>query len=445
MNTDAATQPVAKSIAEPVADIMPTRGLWLRQPIDSVAHQKDLHAAIVAAIVEAVAKLKGEEAAATVRTEGLEVLHRVLGSVDLGLVRDHVLDHLRNRLLGLAVEVGRTLLGWKGEFYVDDYLILRLNIPYESARKADALGENPGIGRISLSMREIAASRRVKDPRYDPRSYHKGHPPAAWAHGPHLDSWAGHSRDGLNIWWAMCDVPAEASMVLYPQLSGQALPCDRRTLYLEQNYPLPSPTFVPLKSGEMLVFDPEILHGTHLNVTDRTRVAVSLRLNANKPTFDPDCFYAREFWRTASDIEAGRFDQVLHLKREDNLGPPVPAVADNNPCICSPEVVQADVKDGAAWIVRGTPLADGERIVAVLPESRRLLVARTEGRLSAVDASCPHYGVDLSFGGQAAGKIFCPACAVAYDLRDGSSSSESLSLGCYRVREDGGIVVIDLS
>lgn len=440
MTIDRACRPAGP----PTDSAAATRGLWCRQPNASMPGQEALHAAIVEAIIEAVAALKGERAADILRTRGLEALHHVLDPLDLGQVRDRVVEALRDRLLAMAVEVGRTLLGWDGEFYVDDYLILRLNIPYEVARKADVGGENPGIGRISPWMRDVAAARRLKDPVYDPKGYHKGHPPAAWAHGPHLDSWAGHSRDGLNIWWAMCDVPAEASMVLYPELAGRTLPCDRRTLYLGQDYSLPVPTFVPLAPGEMLVFDPEILHGTHLNVTDRTRVAVSMRLNASKPTFDPNCFYAREFWRLASDIEAGRFDRVLHLKREDNLAPPA-ATADVELYRTAPKVVKAVIMDGVARIAQPQPLAEGERLIALVSEDRRLLVMRVDGRLRAIDGACPHYGVDLAFGGQAEDRLYCPACAVAFDLRDGSSASASLSLRCHGVREENGAIVIELS
>jgi nitrite reductase/ring-hydroxylating ferredoxin subunit len=290
-------------------------------------------------------------------------------------------------------------------------------------------------------MRETAASRRVKDPLYDPKGYHKGHPPAAWAHGPHLDSWAGHSRDGLNIWWAMCDAPAAASMVLYPELADRALPCDRRTLYLRQDYPLPPPTFVPLGAGDMLMFDPEILHGTHLNVTDRTRVAVSMRLNASRPTFDPDCFYAREFWRTAADIEFGQYERVLHLKRENHLAAIPRSAKETTKLPEAPVAMPAKVEAGLARIALDAPLVDGARIVAVLPD-RKLLIVKRDGALSAVDAACPHYGIDLAYGGQRDEKIFCPACAVAFDVRDGSSESESLSLVCYQAWEDKGSITI---
>ena len=48
------------------------------------------------------------------------------------------------------------MLDWRDEFYVDDYLILRVNFPYDVARHADPAAENPGIGRVSPEMREVA-------------------------------------------------------------------------------------------------------------------------------------------------------------------------------------------------------------------------------------------------------------------------------------------------
>jgi nitrite reductase/ring-hydroxylating ferredoxin subunit len=420
-----------------------SRGIWMTRPAGSIDGMAGLHARIVARIIDAVSELKGPDAGRTLKDSGLEALHTVIQPADIGPIRDRVLDPLRDDLLKLAVGVGRSAMGWDDEFYVDDYLILRINLPYEVARKADFGAENPGIGRVSPQVRDLAKARRVTDPVYDPKSYHRGHPPAAWAHGPHLDSWAGHSKDGLNIWWAMCDVPAEASMVLYPQLAGADLPCDRRTLYLEGGTPLPAPTFAPLGAGEMLIFDPEILHGTHLNVTDRTRVALSMRLNAAKPSFDPGCFYAREFWRRASDLEAGAFDAVLHLKREDNLGPATPPSDKTRRSAGAVTLPAAD--DGpVARVGPSSMLAEGGRLTVALAD-RRILLLRHAGRLSAVNAACPHYGLDLADGGVDEAGVHCPGCAVAFDLETGRSACDSLTLETFPVGEDGEGIFLDLS
>jgi len=337
--------------------------------------------------------------------------------------------------------VGRDALGWGHDFYVDDYLILRINFPYAVARLAAATGENPGIGRVSPGVRAAAAARRVKDPLYDPKAYHRDHPPPSWAHGPHLDSWAGHSRDGFNIWWAICDVPSEAGMVLYPQLADTPLACDRRSLYIAAGHRLPPPTFAPLAAGEMLVFDPEILHGTHLNVTDKTRVAVSLRLNAGQPTFDPASFYAREFWRTAGDIEAGRFDVVRHLKREDHLAsdalPPVPPPPPRG------SSAPIAVGEGRVRVALAEPLATGDRLSLALGD-RRVLLIRTEEGLRASDGLCPHYGLELEDGGVRGDRLHCPGCAVAFDMTTGRSTCADLALRIYAVCETPNGVVIDL-
>ena len=213
-------------------------------------------ALVVNEIVGAVDAIKGPEAAGRIRRDGVQRLHDVIDAREVTPLRDRVLDALRMPLLEMAVSIGRGVLGWDHDFYVDDYLILRVNFPFEVARRTDAGAENPGVGRLSPSVRDLFKSRKTIDPVYDPRGYHRGMPPAAWAHGPHLDSWAGHSRDGRNIWWAIGPVPPQAGMVLYPERAHQDLPPDPRTLYLKAGFPLPPPTCLPLDAGEMLIFDP---------------------------------------------------------------------------------------------------------------------------------------------------------------------------------------------
>ena len=418
-----------------------SRHLWLRQDCGALGFS-DLHRRLVAEIVAAVGILKGERAAEIVAAGGLESLHTAIESTDFGPLRDTVIEKMRPDLLRMAVAIGRDLLRWADEFYVDDYLILRINFPYEAARQGGPAGENPGIGRVSPSVRELARSRRTIDPVYDPKGYHNNLPPAAWAHGPHQDSWAGHSEDGLNIWWAMCDTPAEAGMVLYPELAGKELPREPKTLYLKAGYALPKPTLLPLAAGDMLIFDPEILHGTHLNVSPRTRVAVSLRLNAKQPRFSPDCFYAREFWRRASDIEQERLDAVMHLKREEHLAaPPPPRTVE------WPErlrTIQVDYTEDGAPIRLGpsSSIAENERVLVQLSD-RRVLVHRVDGALAAIDARCPHYAIDLSDGAADRERVFCPGCGVAFNLITGASSAPSLTLERIPVQEDdAGILLL---
>jgi nitrite reductase/ring-hydroxylating ferredoxin subunit len=417
-----------------------SQGLWLRCHADDLRSWSGMTQRVTSEIISEVARIKGPDAAKILKEHGIHRLHEVIDAKDVGAIREAVLERLRQPLLAMAVSVGREILGWRGDFYVDDYLILRINFPYEVAVRSDLSAENPGIGRLSPSVRSVHQGRKVIDPVYDPKSYHRGQPPAAWAHGPHRDSWAGHSRDGRNIWWAIGNVPAEAGMVLYPELADENLPCDPRSLYLRAGYPLPKPTQLPLKTGEMLVFDPEVLHGTHLNTTNESRVAVSMRLNASRPKFDPACFYAREFWRRATNIEDG-IDEVIYLRREDNLGPPTQAKP-IGPVTALPMI--AGTFDEDSNIVCGFPgeaFGTGHRVI-VEAGSYRVLLVRSRDGLRAYDDACPVNGADLADGGCDGGKTYCPACAVGFDLETGKSSCPSLALRRYEAWESDGAVLI---
>jgi nitrite reductase/ring-hydroxylating ferredoxin subunit len=418
-------------------------GGWLRRDVLDLSAGYGMKDQATSEIVEAVSRIQGDAAAQTLRKLGIQHLHEVIDARDFGPLRDQVLERLRQPLFAMAVAVGREFLGWEGDFYIDDYLVLRINFPYELACRSSSSTENPGTGRLSPAVRAAYNARKVIDPVFDPKSYHGGNPPAAWAHGPHRDSWTGHSRGGRNIWLAIGDVPAEAGMVFYPETNEDDLRCDPRTLYLAPGCPLPKPTCQPVKAGEMLVFDPEMLHGTHLNTTDSTRVAISLRLNAAKPTFDPSCFYAREFWRLASDIEEGK-DEAHFLRREDNLGPAL-IEQQGKPRAALPRV--AGTIDSAANILRGALDEKSTSASRVIVEAApyRIMLVRVINGLKAYEAVCPHNGADLADGGCDDSKMYCPACALGFDLETGQSSCSSLSLRPYEAREASGTIEIRLA
>jgi len=174
-------------------------------------------------IRDAVESLEGSAARHVLDTHGLGALHVALPAARIGELRDVVMPQIRPDLLTLACEIGRTVLCIEGEFFVDDYTILRINYPYLVALQAPGAAENPGIGRVADRTRLESNASRVIDPVYDPKGYHENQPPPAWAHGPHQDTWTGHSRSGVNLWWAVDDVQEECSLVLYPETFGRPL------------------------------------------------------------------------------------------------------------------------------------------------------------------------------------------------------------------------------
>ncbi|GAA4300578.1 Rieske (2Fe-2S) protein [Compostibacter hankyongensis] len=89
----------------------------------------------------------------------------------------------------------------------------------------------------------------------------------------------------------------------------------------------------------------------------------------------------------------------------------------------------------------GAPLAEEGQVLEVALPSRRICLARWEGRLYAFAHKCPHAGGFFSEGRlDARGNVICPVHRYAYNIRNGyNSSGEGYHLVTYPVeqREDG--------
>ena len=386
-------------------------------------------------IKEEVEQLHGVEARRVLESEGLTALHRVLPAKDITAVRDHVMSKIRPALFDLTVQIARDLLGIEGEFFVDEYTILRMNYPYAVAMQAPQTAENPGIGRTSAKTRELSQANKVVDPIYDPKAYHNYEPPPAWAHGPHQDTWTGHSRQGVNLWWALDEVCEENSMVFYPETFGRAYAPDPRSLYLASGFPLPKPSKMALKAGEMIIFNPEMLHGTTLNSTDETRIALSTRINARKPTFDPSCFYAREFWHSSTDLEQKKYDQVVRFERAKNLNPEPEQITLARPTKLSEVVVTEEPTEGE-WIrICPSKHISARAKLRVQLGGHSLMLARGDQRLFATQSQCAHLDISLLDGFHDDTTVYCPAHALGFSLESGASLCPSLTLRTYLVKE----------
>lgn len=406
--------------------------------VSRVGTQEALLAKTHRLIEAGVEALEGTAARTIVETRGLGALHEALPAARIGELRDFVMPQIRPDLLTLACHIGRYVLGIEGEFFVDDYTILRINYPYLVALQAPVGAENPGIGRVAERTRLETKASRVVDPVYDPKGYHENQPPPAWAHGAHKDTWTGHSRFGVNLWWAVDDVPEESSMVFYPETFGRPFAPDPRLLYLKAGQPLPKPTKMSLRRGEMLVFNPEMLHGTHVNTTRTTRLALSTRLNPRAPSFDPGCFYAREFWHASTDIDAGRYDEITRFRREDHLERETDPLSLQAPAEC-PRVVNLPSSE-EEWqpVCPSEALAVGHKVVVERDGVEDVLVVRSARGLHAMQAQCPHLRIGLRDGWHDSETIWCPGHAVAFSLTTGQSSCEALTLRRYDVRDEDG-------
>ena len=101
----------------------------------------------------------------------------------------------------------------------------------------------------------------------------------------------------------------------------------------------------------------------------------------------------------------------------------------------------ADAGDGVIRAVLDSSSAAAPRVIVDTPD-QHVMVVRTRAGLRAYDAACPHYGLDLADGGAAGDRVYCPGCALAFDLTTGRSACASFSLRAHDVREENGVLHI---
>lgn len=79
-------------------------------------------------------------------------------------------------------------------------------------------------------------------------------------------------------------------------------------------------------------------------------------------------------------------------------------------------------------------------------DGQKVLVARVDGQIYAVQAQCPHYGGDLSQGALCGYRVVCPLHHAAFDVRDGALLEPPALDGLqrYSLRRVGEQVEVDL-
>jgi nitrite reductase/ring-hydroxylating ferredoxin subunit len=238
----------------------------------------------------------------------------------------------------------------------------------------------------------------------------------------------------------MDEVLEENSMILYPGTFDTSYEADPRSLYLRSGYRLPKPIKMALHAGEMLVFNPELLHATHLNVSAQTRIALSARINPAQPRFDPGCFYAREFWHSSIDIKAGRTDIVRQFRRDEHLETtllPAGPVAERIEYVA---VLATPTADGWHTVARDALDRDADRHLVALQDGRSVALFREGGGWLATQSTCPHLDLSLLDGYCDGQRIHCAAHGMTYDVTTGCSSSDRLRLDVYDVEDVGAAI-----
>src|SRR5512134_233184 len=212
--------------------------------LDEFALRETMYAKVVETFLDGVEALASRESRRALERAGLRKLHEWFPVTKIRLLEDYFLKRLREDLYYWSFAVGRDTLRLAPPFYIDYLIVVRIHYPFLSVRSQREIVEAPFpvrervrfavaslrnagvlLHRVGTAFRKRRA-RREKAIAYDAAAYHGELATPARAHGPHLDTWYGHSYDGLNLWWSIDGVNVDNTVILYPEMFGRPVAYD---------------------------------------------------------------------------------------------------------------------------------------------------------------------------------------------------------------------------
>jgi nitrite reductase/ring-hydroxylating ferredoxin subunit len=183
-----------------------------------------------------------------------------------------------------------------------------------------------------------------------------------------------------------------------------------------------------------------MLHGTQVNISDETRVALTMRINPKVPRFNDDAPFNAEHWYASTDLAKRRYTRVSVFPANEYQGDPSVAQEPVPPGTL-PRVSAEKAESGDIVLCSAVEL-DKSGQIAVDLGNRKLLLVKDENGTRAFNRRCPHRGIDLADGHIDGQEAFCPGHGIAFSLSDGKSSCAALHLVRLDVIERDGQIVL---
>lgn len=414
----------------------------------------EIYPAVCDGFFAGVEALEGKAAADAVRRDGLRYLHKHFPTEKVLLLEEHVRKSLKTTLLDWSRRVGREDLGLEDPFYVDHLIVIRIHFPFEVARKAKA-AERPDLAKADFADHAIAALRnpkilvnqakralkRSEKSKYDPDQFHGALAKPARSHGAHIDTWYGHSFDGINLWWSIDGVNVDNTVILYPDMFARPVEYDEKSMYLAPGQQVSEPHQVDLKPGELLLFNPEMLHSTQVNVSETTRVALTTRINPHQPKFNDEAPFNFEHWHNTRDIAAKRYRALDVFPAGSHRGAPS---YDARPKLQphKTERLANDFGFAEGPCCKSEVLVHGRKLAVDFKDAKVILWREADGAVKAYSRLCPHVGVDLVDGWHDSEEVHCPGHGLRFAWEDGRSNCASFALRTFDVVERDGRVFL---
>lgn len=202
-------------------------------------------------------------------------------------------------------------------------------------------------------------------------------------HGQHKDSWRYHPKNTLNIWISLTEANDKNGLAILLQsedyhprfdVVAQEIASGVKT-YPSQQY------VTDMAPGDALIFKAELVHGSIINMSHQTRVALSMRCTTSEPQFHKRVTY------NYIKIEDDQFDN-LSLSKLTGKGSFEPLSRDSF----------------------FEPSEQKKSSIIPIEYDDNLIKIDVNGEIRCFPRKCPHRGTDLLNGElDEKGNLLCPS------------------------------------
>ena len=223
-------------------------------------------------------------------------------------------------------------------------------------------------------------------------------------------------------------------MLIFPEVNKHNLSHLDEPAYVNQNQYLGSSKVIHLNDGELLVFDPEILHATRLNTSKETRIVFSGRINENKPVFYKHT-KAVEYkdWYYSEDFKKNEFTKKYFFLRKNNLF---------KKKINKTLKPKKNFKE--IFINKKLTIFNNYKIIKINKIQKNLLykinfinaslgMKMLNNKVKIFQSNCPHLSINILDGYSKNEKITCPGHGLIFNLKSGKSDCKSFNLKIYKI------------
>ena len=414
------------------------------------ADQSRIVSATQKAFLDGIEMFAGRECRERCEKAGLGKLHLFYPPEYVGLLEAYVNEQVKRIAIEWTAAIGRHDVGFQGEFLVQDLLIVRVHYPHGHLGKPTTGATRQPSLRHRIRYGLASNLERIKDSYTSPSAFRlPGHvlkyvqqrrkraalPLPYRCHASHMDSWLGQPTTSLSVWLGISGLDQHNGLCIYPDTMGVALPVDA-SKFLGSGFLLPQPLRPEIHDGDLFVFCTDMLHSSQLNVSDKTRIALTTRIDPGTPVFSDESLWFIERWYSGESILAGQWRRVK--VSADRRVPKLTPTPQTGRSIDLPTVF----KDGQEYRVASSDQIREDQAFTVQFQNTRIMIVRTKGALKAMSALCPHAGYRMDDGFHDSCKVICPGHGLEFDIQTGESALKRYRLESFPVVERDGAVYL---